>query len=1101
MQDDYSLLIRKLRAFVKKYYQNKLIRGLILCFSLVLVGFISLATLEYFGNFGPVIRAFLFWVFVAFSLLTFLFFVLSPSLKLFRLSKQLSDAEAAELIGSHFPEVDDRLKNVLQLKEQKANNSALLEASIKQKAAALKPVPFLKAVNFFENKRYAKFLIAPVLVVCVLYFSGREMVLTESSARIIDYQTEYIPPSPFEISIINETLEGIQHQDFLLRIKLVGNDIPTDAFIEINQLDIKMRSLPNHTFEYRFRNLQKSQNFKIKVGALISNAFLSVLPSPRMVNFELSLDYPGYTGRVDERIMNVGELTVPEGTWMRWDVVTENADSIGLVWGDQQTDTKPTMSNKFSLLRKAKKSLKYTFLPINKQITAHDSVSYDLKVIKDAYPLVEVTETLDSTSLKTRYFNGSISDDYGLDKLQFVVKKQSESWDSIIPIDINRSQNQTNFVYVFSMHPLSLENDELLEYYFEVYDNDAVNGSKKSKSKTFDFQLPTQDEFRDAYAKKSANIKEKLAVNVALAKELQIDFKELQKKLLQKEELSWEDKQAFSDVLEKQKKLERNIEQISQQNKEKNVLMNEFSEQDKRILEKQTQLEELMDELMSDEMRELFDEMDQLMEEMNSDDWMEKLEDLQMSNEDLEKELDRNLEMLKKFEFDQALEESLDQLQKIKENQERINKATQERTKDLSQISEEQQKLNESFEKISDALDGLREQNKELENQENLEGTKDLEEFIQEKQEESLENLNKNKRKKASQTQQQSLEALDEVLAKLKQVQKGTSEQAPPEDMETLRQILENLIDLSLEEEALLVDLSQTNKNDPNYVSIIRWQNKLSDDSRILEDSLYALSRRQAQIKATVNREINAISDNINKSLAHMSERETKKALVRQQLVMTSANNLALMLSDILHSMQQEAGEGMPGEQQCNKPGPGEPSPGDLKKMQESLKKQLEQMKNGKEGSQGEKSKANKSKGLAKMMRRQEMIRQQLQKMAEKMEGTENKSLDALKEAILDMEKTEGDISENKISQQTIDRQNQIIQKLLEAEFADQERGKEKKREAKEAQQVPHHVKDLIEEYQKNKLKQAELLKTIPPHLKPYFKEKVNKYFQDREDH
>ena len=424
MQDDYSLLIRKLRAFVKKYYQNKLIRGLILCFSLVLVGFISLATLEYFGNFGPVIRAFLFWVFVAFSLFTFLFFVLSPSLKLFRLSKQLSDAEAAELIGRHFPEVDDRLKNVLQLKEQKTNNSALLEASIKQKAAALKPVPFLKAVNFFENKRYAKFLIAPVLVVCALYFSGREMVLTESSARIIDYQTEYIPPSPFEISIINETLEGIQHQDFLLRIKLVGNDIPTDAFIEINELDIKMRSLPNHTFEYRFRNLQKSQNFKIKVGELISNAFLSVLPSPRMVNFELSLDYPGYTGRVDERITNVGELTVPEGTWMRWDVVTENADSIGLVWGDQQMDTKPTMSNKFSLLRKAQKSLKYTFLPINKQITANDSVSYDLKVIKDAYPLVEVTETLDSTSLKTRYFSGSISDDYGLDKLQIVVKKQ-----------------------------------------------------------------------------------------------------------------------------------------------------------------------------------------------------------------------------------------------------------------------------------------------------------------------------------------------------------------------------------------------------------------------------------------------------------------------------------------------------------------------------------------------------------------------------------------------------------------------------------------------------------------------------------------------------
>ena len=49
---------------------------------------------------------------------------------------------------------------------------------------------------------------------------------------------------------------------------------------------------------------------------------------------------------------------------------------------------------------------------------------------------------------------------------------------------------------------------------------------------------------------------------------------------------------------------------------------------------------------MTEEIRELFDEMEALMEEMKTDEWMKKLEDLQMSNKDLEKELDRNLEML-----------------------------------------------------------------------------------------------------------------------------------------------------------------------------------------------------------------------------------------------------------------------------------------------------------------------------------------------------------------------------------------------------------------------------------------------------------------------
>ena len=165
--------------------------------------------------------------------------------------------------------------------------------------------------------------------------------------------------------------------------------------------------------------------------------------------------------------------------------------------------------------------------------------------------------------------------------------------------------------------------------------------------------------------------------------------------------------------------------------------------------------------------------------------------------------------------------------------------------------------------------------------------------------------------------------------------------------MEVLRQILENLIDLSLDEEKLLSDLAKTNNDDPEYVSLIHWQNKLSDDSKILEDSLYALSKRQVQIKATINREMRTISNNIKKSLDNMSERGSDKAVSQQQLVMTSANNLALMLSDVLQSMQEDLAKKTPGQQQCDKPGSGNPSPSDIKKMQEQLKKQLEQMKKG----------------------------------------------------------------------------------------------------------------------------------------------------------
>ena len=1104
MQNAYTLLISKLKAFTQKYYTNLLLRGLIVSFSMLAIGFILFALLEHYGRFGTTIRSILFWSFTAISTCIIIVWVVFPILKLIKISKQLNDEEAAKIIGKHFPDVADKLLNVIQLKQQKTGNLSLLEASINQKALDLKPISFVRAVNFLENKRYLKYAFIPVLIFGGLLLAGSDEIITESSARILDYKTDYIPPAPFQFTITNKRLECVQHQDYKITLNLQGEEIPTEAFIELNGLPIKMKKQANHQFEYTFTNIQKSRDFKFNAGGLYSKEYkINVLAAPSLINFKLKLDYPRYTQKTDEELENIGEVLIPEGTKATWNFTTENTEDFSVLWGDKNLVASQKTNNSFSFSKNATESTSYTLLPSNKHVSTIDSVKYLFKVIKDGFPIVDVSEVVDSTHLKMRYFKGEIKDDYGFSKLQFVINKTNNNWDSVISLDFNKDLNLDNFFFVFDMSPMQLREDDALEYYFEIYDNDAINGAKKSQSRNFEFKAPSKDELQKQEAKKTDELKKNLEENVQLAKELQEEFEELRMKLLDKKELNWEDKQQVNKVLEKQKQLEKNIDEIAKKNKEKNAMKNEFSEQDKRILDKQKQLEELMEELMTDDMRELFDEMEELMEEMKTDEWMEKLEELQMNNEDLEKELDRNLEMLKKFEFEQALEENLDELKELKEKQKQLQKENLEKTKPQEKITEEQEKLNEEFKKLSEKLDDLQKKNEELEEQENLEDTKELQDSIEEEMEKSKENSENKKRKKTAQSQQEAMDKMDVLQEKLEQAQQQASESGPAEDMEALRQILENLVDLSIDEESLLTELSDINKNDPEYVALIHWQNKLSDDSKILEDSLYALSKRQVQIKATINREMSAITNNFSKSLANMAERETNKALNEQQLVMTSANNLALMLSDVLQAMQEDMAKKTPGEQQCNKPGSGNPKPSDLKKMQKQLKEQLEKMKKGKDGADGKKPKPKPGKGqgkeLAKMMGRQEMIRQQLEQMAKKIEESENGNAEGLRDAIDKMEQTEEDIANDNITQETLNRQNQIIEHLLEAENAEQERDKEEKREAKEAQQLPHQVKDLLEEYKRNKIKQAELLKTIPPKLRPYFKEKVKNYFQNIE--
>ena len=135
------------------------------------------------------------------------------------------------------------------------------------------------------------------------------------------------------------------------------------------------------------------------------------------------------------------------------------------------------------------------------------------------------------------------------------------------------------------------------------------------------------------------------------------------------------------------------------------------------------------------------------------------------------------------------------------------------------------------------------------------------------------------------------------------------------------------------------------------------------------------------------------------------------------------------------------------------------------------------------------------------MAAKQEAMRQQLEEMARQLqegEDGEGAGKNGLKEAIRKMEENEKDIVNNRINTETLKRQEEILTRLLEAEKAEREQDKEKKRESKRANQTDRKTPPEFLEYQKQKQKQAELLQSIPPSLRPFFKEKVNQYFQQQ---
>jgi hypothetical protein len=213
---------------------------------------------------------------------------------------------------------------------------------------------------------------------------------------------------------------------------------------------------------------------------------------------------------------------------------------------------------------------------------------------------------------------------------------------------------------------------------------------------------------------------------------------------------------------------------------------------------------------------------------------------------------------------------------------------------------------------------------------------------------------------------------------------------------------------------------------------------------------------------------------------------------------------LALLLDEALQQMQQQQAQKQPGEGNCEKPGgAGNPSPspkaGDMKKMQQALGKKLEQMKQSM-GDQANQGKAGKksggmSKELAQMAAQQAALRKMAQEKAKEMNEDGSGKGNGMKEIAQEMEELERDLVNKQIDEATLKRQQDLITRLLEAENAERIRGEKEERESRTGDDALKATPPQASEYLKRKMNELELLRTIPAELLPYYRERVNEYF------
>jgi hypothetical protein len=1131
MHSDYEHLIAKLDGFIRKYYADQAIRGALYSVGLLVGVFLGTALLEHLGHFGTGVRTVLFWGTLGAMVLILARFVALPLIKRYRLGAVIGHAEAARIVGTHFTEVQDKLLNTLQLQDMataQPQQRELIEAAIAQRSRELSPVPFTNAIDLRRNTRYLRYALPPLALLLVLLFAAPSLI-TGPTQRLLDHRSEFVPEAPFRFVLLNDTLEVPEQQDFEVVLEMQGAVIPQQVDLEVDGQRIPLVKKDATHFTHRFRNVQEAIDFTFTAEGFRSTPYtLSTVANPLLLDLRMQLEHPAYLGLPNSTVENSGDLTIPAGTKVTWTIRARSADRLDLAFDDTTYALRPTSTDAgnstFNSSRRLLQSRTYRMAPHAGERAATTALQYRLEVVPDLHPTIQVETRTDSSALKRLFYRGEVGDDHGFKRLLFHYRFVSGG-DSVAPelrsgtteLSVDPRQTRQEFFHSWELYGFTINPGDRVEHWFEVWDNDGVNGSKSARSTPQVFEAPTLKELAQQQEQQSEALKSDLKENIREAQDLQKELDKLRRDLLDKKEVNWQDKQKLENVMQRQQELQERIEQNTQQLREDQQRQQEFRPQDERLLEKQKQVQELFENVLSEEMKELYRKVQELMEKLDKEQLQEQLQEMKMDQQDIEKELDRALEQLKRMDVEQKAEDIAKQLEDLAKKQEELAEKTEEGKSDQEELKKEQEELNKEMEELRKEMDELEKKNEELETPMDLPKTDEQEQQIQDEQKKSSEQLEKKQNQKAGESQKKAAEQMEQLAFQMQSAMQSNAQEQQEEDMDALRQLLENIVHLSFEQEALMEDLGSTNVRDPRFVTHGRTQRKLRDDAKVVEDSLYALSKRVPQLEAIVNREMTAVNGNMDEATrllgeARANERFKPMATDKQQHAMTSLNNLALLLDEALQQMQQQMAQSMPGSGSCNKPGGTgsgqgkKPSMAKMKAQQEALQKQLEEMRKGMEKGKkpGEKpgqqnpggmGMPGMSQQLANLAAQQAAIRKEMQKLGQELNKDGSGAGNGINKLAEEMEKNERDIVNKNITPETMRRQQDIMTRLLEHEKAERERELDQKRTSNEGRDMPPPDPARYFDHQRQRAREAELLRTVPPGLKPYYRDRVNAYF------
>lgn len=1009
--------------------------------------------------------------------------------------------QLARRVGDAYPDVRDRLLNVMQLLSPHRHligSRQLAEAAF----AEVEQIMDGRRFDVIVEKTHHRLLLLFLLLALVV---GGLIVgvvpLRQAAYRIAHWYERFVPPPPFVLHVEPAHTEVLRNSPVTITVKVRGT-VPADVklFVREEQQQqpdpfplrqdtvgryvLELSALKS-TIEFYAAAQWYDELVRSNVGRI------TVSDYPMLRSLHVRVEQPSYSGRPAIVLDETGADIVALHGSRAMVSVTANKEIVGAdVVLLSSGDTSKSGDTLRIPLRVSNDRAEGSFLLSRSGVwwielrdaagrRTPDPLRYTLRVEQDASPTITLIEPTGDVTVgrdAVLPIRVTISDDYGFSRLvlksRLVESRYAEAEQQWRTTDIplpSLSATVLEVPYTWNLNLLGISPQDKYEFYLEVFDNDVVSGPKSARTSTLRVRLPSLEEvFRQAQQAQRST-QQQLEEVKRKAEELARTMEDLQREMLKQQQPSWQTEKSLDNALHQQQQLQQRLQEAQRKLEEMTQLLNEHKAISPETLQKYLELQKLLQQVNSEELRRAIQQMQQALKQLTPQDIERAMRNFRFDEEQFRKNIERAIELLKRIQAQQKMDELQRRAEQLHEQQRELElQADNTNPNDEAareELARRQQQLLEQLEQLKQVFRSLEQltQEAKLDQRKNVQDQlrQAAEQLQQEESDHSMEQsqqaLQRGDFQQAKQHMQRSASRMKQFSEAMKRVRQEMRKNEMREIARQLQQTFQDLAELSKEQERLA---NETQRLDPNSAMMNRAmqrQQQLREQLMNLARRLDALSQRTTAVTPDMARELGHALRQMHDAQRTLEQRNSYGACQMQQSAMGSMNRAMSQMQAMLEQMNgNNPGEGEgDGESGQMRPGGMQPGASFMQRLMEAAGMQQQINTAMEQFGQGQLNQDQREQ-LSRIAAQQGRVMKSIEELAreEKEVGGKRKALGDLDRIAEDMREVLTDMQSGTITPETRRRMDRILSRLLDASRSMHERDYEKTRQSRPGEDV-----------------------------------------------